>query len=170
MVYKHNLSRLEQSRNTAALVATSFSESGTQASVIEAHYAPNLEGPQTTSDIIALFTTDWVHSIFLARVGRPRRVWRLLKRVVVALAILAKRGQRNRELAVKRSIVGTQLHLLETALNSVADFLMVLEDDAVLNGVRARFWGAKSTHNKTPWRERAMVLEPWGRITRTADC
>lgn len=133
IVHNHNPNRLEQIRNTAALVASSFSESGIQASVIEAHYAPNLEGPQNISDVIALFTTDWVRSIFLARVGRSRRIWRLLKRVLIALAIFAKRGKRDPELAVKRAIAGKHLHLFETALNSDADFLMVLEDDAVLN-------------------------------------
>jgi len=51
----------------------------------------------------------------------------------VSVGILAKRGQRDRELAVKRAIAGKHLHLFETALNSAADFLMVLEDDAVLN-------------------------------------
>ena len=138
IVHNHNLNRLEQIRKTAALVATSFSESEMHASVIEAHYAPDLEGPQTTSDVIALFTTDWVRAIFLARVGRPRRVWQLLKRVFVALAILAKRGLRDRELAVKRAIAGKHLHLFENALSTGADFLMVLEDDAVLSEVGAQ--------------------------------
>jgi hypothetical protein len=142
VVHNHNPDRLEQIRKTASVVANSFAVSGVQASVTEAHYAPALSGPQTISDVIALFTTDWVRAAFLGRVGRPKRIRRLLRRVVVALVIWAKRGQRDRELSVKRSISGKHLHLFETALNSDADFLMVLEDDAVLDERGAQDFGA----------------------------
>jgi hypothetical protein len=133
VVHNHNPDRLQKIRDTASLVAENFSQAGMHAEVTEAHYAPDLSGPETLSDVIALLATDWVRAVLLRRLDRPKRIGRLLRRIARALAIWAKRGQRDRELSVKRSIAGKHLHLMETALNSGVDFLMVLEDDAMLN-------------------------------------
>lgn len=133
IVHNHNPDRLGQIREVAAGLAENFSQAGIRAEIVEAHFSPDLFGRQTLSDVVAHAAWNWVPAVFTARLNRPRRIWRLLSRVSRALVIWARRGHRDQELSVKRSIAGKHLHLMETALNREAKFLMILEDDAVPN-------------------------------------
>lgn len=133
IVHNNDEARLVSVRSTADFLTRSLRSKGFSISLVEAGFqAPTLRFA-SLGDVAARFWVDYaIFRSAMARQAKKKHAFRLLWRFFNETLRWLLRRPTKREFAIWRSITAKHVSLMWAAINSGSEWVIVLEDDAVL--------------------------------------